>query len=101
MAASQQTLRRCELKNISMKFFLTGLLFMALCITALAQGQSQKVVVDKIVGAVGDRIILQSDIQNAMADAARGGEQLPDGAACQILEQSLISKILALQAERD
>ncbi|MCH5715768.1 SurA N-terminal domain-containing protein [Niabella hibiscisoli] len=83
------------------KYFLAGLCSIALSLTAFSQGKSQKLVVDKILGAVGDRIILQSDIQNTIADAARNGDQLPEGAACSILEQSLISKILALQAERD
>lgn len=65
------------------------------------QGQSQKIVVDKILGVVGDRIILQSDIQNTISDMARQGEQVPAGAGCMILEQSLLHKILALQAEKD
>ena len=83
------------------KYFLAGLFAATLSLTAFSQGKSQKLVVDKILGAVGDRIILQSDIQNAILDASRNGDQLPEGAACSILEQSLISKILALQAERD
>ncbi|WP_346236086.1 peptidylprolyl isomerase [Niabella insulamsoli] len=82
------------------KYLLISFSFVLSMASANAQ-QSQKLVVDKIVGAVGDRIILQSDIQNAIADAARSGDRLPDGAACNILEQSLIQKILALQAERD
>lgn len=83
------------------RYFLAGIFSIALGLTAFAQGQSQKLVVDKILGAVGDRIILQSDVQNTILDAARNGDPLPEGAACSILEQSLISKILALQAERD
>ncbi|MCH5600177.1 peptidylprolyl isomerase [Niabella ginsengisoli] len=97
----EKSQRSCKQKNIRMKYFLAGLFIIAAYTTAIAQGQTQKVVVDKIVGAVGDRIILKSDIENAIADAARSGDKLPEGAACNILEQSLISKILALQAERD
>lgn len=67
----------------------------------LAQGQSHKIVVDKIIGVVGDRIILQSDVQNALSDASRQGEQLPPEAGCMIMEQSMLQKILALQAEKD
>lgn len=70
-------------------------------VVTIANGQSQKLVVDKIVGAVGERIILQSDIQNTIDDEARRGNELPANAACIILEQSLIQKIMALQAERD
>ncbi|MFT4095447.1 MAG: peptidylprolyl isomerase [Niabella sp.] len=83
------------------KYILAGLFMVVCSVYSFAQGSSKKVVVDKILGAVGDRIILQSDVQNAISDAARNNEQIPDNAPCIILEQSLISKILALQAERD
>jgi peptidyl-prolyl cis-trans isomerase SurA len=66
-----------------------------------AFAQAKKMVADKILGIVGDRIILQSDVTNAIADAARQGQQVPEGAACQILEQALVSKVMMLQAEKD
>lgn len=71
------------------------------CIATVSLAQPQKIVADKIVGIVGDRIILQSDIKNALADAARQGGQIPEGAECTILEQALVSKVLMLQAEKD
>lgn len=74
---------------------------MLLAGAVFAQGQSHKVVIDKIIGVVGDRIILQSDVQNTIADAARQGDQLPPGAGCMIMEQMMLQKILALQAEKD
>ncbi len=67
---------------------------------AAAQG-GKKVVADKIVAIVGDRIILQSDIKNSIADAQRQGSEVPAGAECMLMEQSLISKVLMLQAEKD
>jgi peptidyl-prolyl cis-trans isomerase SurA len=63
--------------------------------------QPQKVVGDKIVGIVGDRIILYSDIKNAIADASRQGGTIPENAECQVMEQAMISKLLMLQAEKD
>jgi len=71
------------------------------CLASAAQAQSQKIVGDKIVGIVGDKIILFSDIQNSIADAARQGAQLPDNPECSIIEQALISKVLMLQAQKD
>jgi peptidyl-prolyl cis-trans isomerase SurA len=65
----------------------------------LAQGA--KVVGDKILAVVGDRIILYSDIQNTIADAVRNGNQVPDNANCVLLEQALVSKVLMLQAQKD
>lgn len=80
---------------------LLGLLLVLGTLAAGAQAQAHKAVVDKILGVVGDRIILRSDVQNAMADIARSGEHVPENAPCMILEQTVLSKILALQAERD
>lgn len=67
----------------------------------VAQAQPKKVVADKILAVVGDRIILQSDIKNSIDDARRQGSTVPDGAECMLMEQALISKVLMLQAEKD
>jgi len=76
--------------------------FLLFAASAMAQPQqAAKVVVDKIAGIVGDRIILQSDIKNSIADILRQGGTVPENAECLILEQALISKVLMLQAEKD
>src|SRR5271163_5329128 len=59
----------------------------------------QKVVADKIAGIVGDKIILNSDITNAIGDVVRQGGQAPED--CAVLDQMLIRKALVLQAEKD
>jgi peptidyl-prolyl cis-trans isomerase SurA len=64
--------------------------------TALAQ---QKVVADKIVGIVGDKIVLKSEIFIANEDIKRQGGQEQD--PCQILDGMLVQKALVLQAEKD
>ena len=63
--------------------------------------QQHKVVADKIVGIVGDKIILKSDITNALLDMQRQGGQVPPNADCYIMEQQLTLKALVLQAEKD
>ena len=63
--------------------------------------QQHKVVADKIVGIVGDKIILKSDITNALLDIQRQGGQLPPNADCFIMEQQLTLKALVLQADKD
>ncbi len=68
---------------------------------AYAQPQPKKAVVDKIIGIVGDRIILNSDIRNGIEDARRQGQTIPAGAECMMMEQALVSKVLMLQAEKD
>ncbi|HEY2648288.1 MAG TPA: peptidylprolyl isomerase [Puia sp.] len=64
--------------------------------TTLAQ---QKVVADKIVGIVGDKIVLKSEIFIANEDIKRQGGQEQD--PCQILDGMLVQKALVLQAEKD
>ena len=78
------------IKNILTAFFLlwTGAI--------MAQGQAKKVVADKIVAIVGDRIILQSDIKNSIEDARRQGGTVPEGAECMLMEQAVVSKVLML-----
>ncbi|MDE3252621.1 MAG: peptidylprolyl isomerase [Bacteroidota bacterium] len=69
-----------------------------------AGAQAKKVVADKIVGQVGDKIILQSDIQNALADyrrAAQGQDNAIVPSDCQVMEGQLIRKALVLQAQKD
>jgi len=82
------------------KIFTLSLSFL-MAATFAAQGQSAKVVADKILAVIGDKIILYSDIQNTISDAVRNGNQIPDNAQCVLMEQALISKVLMLQAEKD
>lgn len=73
-------------------------------VTANVSAQTKKVIADKIVGQVGDKIILRSDIQNAMSDMkrqAQGQENVVLPTECQILEGQLIRKALVLQAQKD
>ena len=68
-----------------------------------AEAQTMKVVADKIVGQVGDKIILKSDIVNAIADMKRQaqGQEVQLPSECQVLEGQLIRKALVLQAQKD
>jgi peptidyl-prolyl cis-trans isomerase SurA len=81
-----------------MKHILSFILLLSVSIT---YAQPQKVKADGIIAIVGDRIILQSDIKNAVADMARQGTDVPENAECLVLEQALTSKMLMLQAEKD
>ncbi len=81
------------------KYIVVVLLFLS--VSVAAQAQPKKIVADKIAGIVGDRIILQSDIINSIADIARQGGAVPENAECILMEQALISKVLMLQAEKD
>ncbi|HTB24061.1 MAG TPA: peptidylprolyl isomerase [Puia sp.] len=66
---------------------------------ATASMAQQKVVADKIVGIVGDKIVLKSEIAIANEDIKRQGGQEQD--ECTILDGMLVQKALVLQAEKD
>lgn len=63
--------------------------------------QPQKVIADKIVAIVGDKIILRSDVYNEIQDKQRRNEPVPENAPCAVIDQILVIKALTLQAEKD
>ncbi|MEO6316870.1 MAG: peptidylprolyl isomerase [Chitinophagaceae bacterium] len=73
--------------------------FLLSAVTVFAQ--PQKVVADKVVAIVGDKIILQSEITNEILDRQRRNEAVPENANCIVMEQALTLKALVLQAEKD
>lgn len=80
---------------------LSTLLVALLVVSAAFSQGTRKVTADKIVGIVGDKIILKSDVYNDILDRQRRGEQVPPNANCFIMEQLLTLKALVLQAEKD
>jgi peptidyl-prolyl cis-trans isomerase SurA len=91
------------MKYINKQVFLKA----AVTITAIVAfagslfAQPKKVIADKIVAQVGDKIILRSDIYNSIEDVRRQGGQLPPNPECILVERALIEKALVLQAEKD
>lgn len=63
--------------------------------------QTKKVVADKIIATVGDKIILKSDLDNTIHDMQRQNIEIPPNASCLLLQQSLALKAMVLQAEKD
>src|SRR5687768_9537210 len=80
------------------KFYLTA--FLSLVFVSLF-AQTKKVLADKIIATVGDKIVLRSEIENSIADMQRQNIEIPANAKCLILEQALGIKALLLQGERD
>ncbi len=86
-------------------FFL--LLAASVCLATKSFSQTQKVVADKIIAQIGDKIILYSDVFNAIDDykrqaAATGGEvKLPPNPECSFMEGQLVQKALVIQAAKD
>ncbi|MBU3713701.1 MAG: peptidylprolyl isomerase [Ferruginibacter sp.] len=63
--------------------------------------QSKKVLADKIIAVVGNKIIMKSDLESAIQEMISQGVEPPADANCLLLEQRMISKALVLQAEKD
>jgi peptidyl-prolyl cis-trans isomerase SurA len=62
--------------------------------------QEQKMV-DKIIGVVGDNIILMSDIESQLQQAKSQGEKINDEIKCAIFDQALLEKFFLAQAQLD
>lgn len=82
-----------------MKTFYLTALFSFLFISIFAQ--PKKVLADKIIATVGDKIILRSEIDNSLLDMQRQNIEIPENAKCLLLEQALGLKALVVQAEKD
>ncbi len=92
------------MKNIiTRQFFTLSIIFAAAfaCFSFKTFAQTKRVIADKIVAQVGDKIILRSDVYNAILDAQRQGIPLPLNPECNLIERALIEKALVLQAEKD
>jgi peptidyl-prolyl cis-trans isomerase SurA len=73
-----------------------------LLISCYTLASAQKgVIADRIVAIIGDKIILESDISNRIADMKRSGVEVPPNANCLLLETMLATKALAQQAIKD
>ncbi len=68
-------------------------------VTAFAQ--PNKVNVDKIIGIVGNKIVLKSDVEDRLLDMQRQGAEIPANGKCFILQDLMGTKTLVLQAEKD
>ena len=80
------------------KYSFVVIALVGLCVQTKAQ--TQKIIADKIIALVGDKIILQSDIVNAQADFKRQGAPVVP-TECELIEGQLIQKALVLQAQKD
>jgi peptidyl-prolyl cis-trans isomerase SurA len=80
-------------KGLLFSIMLLGLVF--------AKAQTARVLADKIVGIVGDKIVLRSEIVNYIDDIKRQGGEVPPDAECYLLERMMADKALVLQAEKD
>lgn len=69
--------------------------------TQIGGSGSQVEVVDKIVGQVGDNIVLLSDVKGQVVQSKINGEDLGENAECLYFEEMMYQKLLLNQAQID
>ena len=75
------------------------LILLTLSLLAGTTLSAQKTI-DRIVGQVGDKIILQSEVESIYYQEASNGE-VADDLRCYILQELVTQKLLLIQAEKD
>lgn len=83
--------------NFSKKLFVL-LLFV---ITVNIANSQDEEMIDRVVAVVGDKIILQSDIENQVLQYVSQGYPMSSNMDCEVLMQLLTQKLLLTQAELD
>ena len=83
--------------SVIRKTYLLLLLILGITMPSIAQGQ----VIDKIVGQIGNEIILLSDIQAQRLSMIQNGMEGNQATDCEILEEFLFEKLLVNQAKID
>ncbi|MCB0515222.1 MAG: peptidylprolyl isomerase [Chitinophagales bacterium] len=64
-------------------------------------GAQNKILLDKIAGIVGDKIILLSDVEAQAAQSQRQAGTISPQIKCEVMNQLLLEKLLTVQAEVD
>lgn len=70
-------------------------------IAGLTNTKSQEKVIDQVVAKVGNKIILQSDIENQVLQYMAQGMGAKSNLRCEVLQELMIQKLLITQAEID
>ncbi|MCD4832735.1 MAG: peptidylprolyl isomerase [Bacteroidales bacterium] len=82
--------------------FSKQIFFILLFVFSINVANSQeKMMIDRIVATVGDKIILQSDIENQVLQIMSQGYATSSDMDCEVLHQLLTQKLLLTQAELD
>ena len=81
------------------KIFLLALITVIFAKPTFAQ--PSKLVVEKVIAVIGNKLVLKSDVEDRILDMQRQGVEIPDNARCFVLQDFMGTKTLVLQAEKD
>lgn len=62
---------------------------------------SQPRVIDKVIGVIGDNVLLKSDLENQKIQYLSSGYEFTENTPCELLEELLFQKFLLNQAQLD
>ncbi len=77
------------------------LIFAILIIVSFNLVAQKQLIADRVIANVGDKIILQSDVENQVIQLMAQGYQGKTDMKCEVFEELLIQKMLLIQAELD
>ena len=77
------------------------LLFSFLSLFALATNAQDKQIIDKVIGVVGDELVLLSEVEEQYALMSAQNPIMPENARCRILDNLLSQNLLVNQAKLD
>lgn len=83
------------------KIYLSLLFVITLFTATNLSAQKQRTTLDKIVAVVGNKIILQSELEVLYLQSQQQNPALPESYKCDILQQKIFEKMLITQAQRD
>jgi len=83
-----------------MKNIIITALFLSVSAVLFAQPINNKPVVDKIVGQVGGKIILMSEIESFYYEELQKGD-VPEDYRCRVMQELITQKLMLIQAAKD
>jgi peptidyl-prolyl cis-trans isomerase SurA len=89
-----------QIKNTELLKNLFLATFLLLTLTLIAQDKKGKVV-DRIVAVVGEKIVLQSDLEEQFRQIIASGVAIDNETRCDVVEDLIFQKLLLMQAEKD
>ena len=90
--------------TLANKLGLVGVFILALItfsISNVSKTHAQGTVIDRVVGAVGSNIILQSELETNYQQMLADQEAVDGNSRCKLLEELLYQKLLLAQAQKD
>lgn len=86
---------------MKINLFKKTLLILLLILSVKIADSQEKMMIDRVVATVGDKMILQSDIENQVLQIISQGYTATENMDCEVLNQLLTQKLLLIQSELD